>query len=105
MSDTALVNVTVTRVKRLRDAGRSYKVLLDGEPVAKVAGGKSVTIAVAPGPHRIQCSLDGRTSVALGFEAEAADVAFECEAGAGKLSARSDSRYNADAYIQLRPRG
>ena len=97
------MQVTVSRVKRLRDAGRSYKVLLDGEKVGKVAGGKSMAFEATPGEHRLQCSVDGRTSPELSFVAGGADLAFECEAGEGRLSARSDARRNAGAYIQLRP--
>ncbi len=99
-----MTQVTVTRVKRLRDAGRSYKVLLDGQKVAKVAGGRSTVFDVTAGEHRIQCSLDGRTSPELLFHADAEDLAFECEAGEGRFSARTDSRYNVAAYIQLQQR-
>lgn len=98
-----MAQVTVSRVKRLRDAGRSYKVVVDGDTVAKVAGGKAATFDVAPGPHRIHCSIDGRSSPEIEFDVGAAARAFECEAGDGRLSARTDSRAHPQAYIQLRP--
>ncbi|MBA2497921.1 MAG: hypothetical protein H0V33_12655 [Acidimicrobiia bacterium] len=97
-----MAQVTVSRVKRLRDVGRSYKVVLDGATVAKVAGGKAASFEVAPGAHRIHCSIDGRNSPELEFHAGAAALAFECEAGEGRLSARADSRARPQAYIQLR---
>lgn len=96
------MQVTVHRVKRLRDAGRSYKVVLDGQSVGKVARGKSIAFEVAPGEHRLQCSIDGATSPEVTFTAGAADLAFECEAGEGRLSARGDARHNRGAYLQLR---
>jgi len=96
------MQVRVNRVKRLRDAGRSYKVLLDRETVAKVAGGKSTTFDAVPGEHRLQCSIDRATSAEVVFVAADAGLVFECEAGEGRLSARGDARHNRGAYLQLR---
>lgn len=94
--------VTISRVKRLRDAGRSYKVLLDGEAVGKVAGGKSLSFEATPGEHVLQCSIDGATSPEIRFTGGEGGAAFECEAGEGRFSARGDARHNSGAYLQLR---
>jgi hypothetical protein len=96
------MQVTLSRVKRVRDAGCAYKVLLDGEKVGKIRAGKVLAFDVAPGPHQLQCSVDRATSPEVPFVAGDADLVFECEAGEGRLSAKFDARYNRGTYLQLR---
>ena len=50
--------LVVKREVGRRDGLRDYKIHVDGELLARVAEGRTVSVSLAPGPHVIQLSLD-----------------------------------------------
>jgi hypothetical protein len=65
-----------------RDQFRAYRIVIDGQSVARVGRGQSREIEVAPGPHSVQIAIDWCTSQKALVELGAGDrVAFACEPG------------------------
>ena len=58
--------ITIDRAARgWLNSARTYRVLIDGNGVARVKYGQSVTVAVAPGRHDLQLVVDWARSPKL----------------------------------------
>jgi hypothetical protein len=47
------------------DRFRSYRILLDGQPVGKIANGEDVSFSLDPGRHPLQLTIDWTGSQVL----------------------------------------
>jgi hypothetical protein len=70
--------VTVT-LSRLLDGGGTYRVMLDGRRIARIAAAETLLISVAPGTHTLCVRVDWMSSALLTFTASAEhNVTFIC---------------------------
>ncbi len=72
--------ITVERAARgWWNAARSYRVLIDGNTVARVNHGQSVTVLAAPGHHELQLAVDWSRSPKLPLDlADAHELRIRC---------------------------
>jgi hypothetical protein len=80
MSATLLLSRHMPMAVALVDRGRSWQILLDGDPAGQIAPDGTVEIPVAPGPHTLQLtSTDTRRSPERTFTADEESVTeFAC---------------------------
>jgi hypothetical protein len=98
---TATVVISRKRGGR-RDRGRSYVVMVDGVPVAKIKHGQRVELPVPGGPHELLLKISWCTSRSIRFDAQPADVVeFFCEPGGPASTALPDVLGDPDRYIRL----
>jgi hypothetical protein len=72
--------------QRYPDALRSYAVVLDGNPVGKVARGESITVDTEPGTHSLRMKIDWARSRDLELVlTDGQTIAVECWPSAGLL--------------------
>lgn len=72
-----------TMIRLKRDSGyvdrmRAYKVMLDGEQVAKIKNGEQIEIDVAPGNHELYLKIDWCQSNRIEFDLNKNAMEFEC---------------------------
>jgi hypothetical protein len=68
---TVIATLTVTRTAgSLTDRLRSHEILVDDVPRGRVAAGKTLALAVAPGRHRVRAGHGDEIEVHLGPGAE-----------------------------------
>jgi hypothetical protein len=85
-----------------RDRGRSYLVLVDGEPVTKIRHGQRIELPVPGGQHELFLKISWCTSRTISFEAQPASVVeFFCEPGGPASTALPDVLGDPDRYIRL----
>jgi hypothetical protein len=72
--------ITIERTSRgWLGSARAYRVLLDGNRVARVRYGESVTVAAAPGRHDLQLALDWARSPKLELDVvEGKELRIRC---------------------------
>ena len=100
-----MATIEVSRKKLphpVRDGVRSYKVVLDGEEVAKLKMGDTTEISSHPGHHTLWMRLDFKKSNTIQFELRPdTTTRFECEPGGRYLMALVDL-FRSGRYIALR---
>lgn len=81
MNDATLSTVTVSRRPGgYRDRARAYKVMLDGQQVAKIKAGQRHSQPIPPGAHRVKMKIDWTGSQVEEFTVEpGATAEFHCE--------------------------
>jgi hypothetical protein len=85
-----------------RDRGRSYVVMVDGEPVAKIKHGQRLELPVRRGHHELLLKVDWCQSQPLAFDAEPGQPAeFFCEPGGSAARALPDTLMGSHDYISL----
>jgi hypothetical protein len=68
---TVIATLTVTRTPgSLTDRLRRHEILVDDVPRGRVAAGKSLSLALAPGRHRVRAGNGDEIEVHLGPGAE-----------------------------------
>lgn len=83
-----------------RDRLRSYRVILDGDQVAKVRPGQAIELPVSPGRHELLLEIDWCASPTVELDAEPGEVIrFSCEP-ADRVSPEI-VLYAPAAYIKL----
>jgi hypothetical protein len=71
--------ITIRRGKTYADRLRVYKVSVDGNAVASVRVGESVTVPISPGRHSLGMLIDWCGSETIEFEAAPQQhMVFEC---------------------------
>jgi hypothetical protein len=71
--------ITIRRASDFADLMREYKVRMDGDVVASVRSGQSVTVPVVPGAHSISLQIDWCGSEEIAIEAQPGEqLTFEC---------------------------
>jgi hypothetical protein len=72
--------ITIDRAARgWLNSARAYRVLLDGNGVARVKYGQSVTVTAAPGRHDLQLAVDWARSPTLGLDlADGQELRIRC---------------------------
>lgn len=92
----------ITRLSAARDSLRDYAVVVDGEKVASLTAGKTVTVPATPGNHIIQLKVDWLRSaplrVTLGVDER---VQVTCRAGGPLLASPYDALFRRNNYISL----
>jgi len=63
-----MAQVTVNRASEFAYSARSYKLLLDGQEVAKVTNGKSASFSVSPGSHKLEVKCDFYSGEPVDFQ-------------------------------------
>ena len=86
-----------------RDGLRAYRVVVDGRPVARLRQGRTCTVAVDPGRHRLYVRLDWwlrcpEVEVDL---ASGASIGFLCQPRGGVLDSIDLTDSNPRAYLEL----
>ena len=85
-----------------RDRGRSYVILVDGEPAAKIKHGERVELPVPGGPHELFMKVSWCKSRSIAFDAQPAEVIeFFCEPGGPASEGLRDVLGNPGSYISL----
>ena len=81
--------ITITReAGGYRDRVRAYKVMLDGEHVASIKAGETVTHTAPAGRHEIRMKIDWAGSPTIPFQlTEGGTASFHCEPGGSALTA------------------
>ena len=78
-SMSEMAYVTMRRGKGWVDLLRSYEIVIDGEVVATVRAGQTVTVPVVTGSHTLRVRIDWCGSEEIGFEVRAGEhIKFEC---------------------------
>lgn len=79
--------IIVTRDKRgLRDRARSYYIVVDGEPVAKIKRGQRVEIPVSSGQHEVFARINWGSSVTVDLDVHSGEKAeLFCTTGHSQL--------------------
>lgn len=96
------MKVTVHRKQRLRDWGPRYASLLDGEKVAKVFSGRSVTFEADPGRHTLQCKLEITSkSPEVEFVVGDQPLEFDCEPRLGTIASPIENLSDGEQHILL----
>jgi hypothetical protein len=68
---TVIATLTVVRATgSLTDRLRPYEIVVDDKPRGRVAAGKSLALALAPGRHRVRANQGAELEVHLGPGAE-----------------------------------
>jgi hypothetical protein len=72
--------ITIDRAARgWHNSARAYRVLIDGNGVARVKYGQSVTVAAAPGRHNVQLAVDWERSPKLELDlADGQELRVRC---------------------------
>ncbi|XLZ68957.1 hypothetical protein ABT364_20745 [Massilia sp. SR12] len=102
MTETELI---IRRSKALwQDRARKYQVLLDGKFVAEIGHGQEERIAIQPGRHKVQMTIDWCTSPALEFDRAAGQTTtFTCGPNANPFTALLYITAWKGRYLWLRP--
>lgn len=88
----------------MRDRFRAYRIVIDGQPVAKIKRGQSHEVDVAPGPHSVQLTIDWCTSREAYVDLRAGDrVAFVCKPSGSPATAIPSITIGRNFYIALEP--
>ncbi|MGD1083570.1 MAG: DnaJ domain-containing protein [Verrucomicrobiota bacterium] len=99
-------HIIIRRGTSYADRLRAYKVVVDDVVVATLRAGKSVTLPVTPGSHRLQLRIDWCGSEELLFDAQdGAAIEFECGsglAGQRRISALAAIFRRTQDYLWLR---
>ena len=84
------------------DRARAYKVLVDGNEVARVKAGETQAVDVPPGPHQVQMAIDWARSPAFDVQlAEGETARFFCHPNANAFTALFYSLFARKRYIAL----
>ena len=71
--------IRVTRTTSYPDRSRAYRIVVDGQEMARLNAGQSVEIPVSSGTHSVVAKIDWCGSPTLNFSIRAGEtVAFEC---------------------------
>jgi hypothetical protein len=103
MTEAGAAAIIVTRARGgWRDIARSYAVMIDGEPVAKVRRGQRLELPITPGRHDVFMKIDWCRSPSVDVDARPGEVIrLSCapggSAGAGLEAVLADTQ----AYIRL----
>ena len=90
------------RRTRWRDVARSYKVLIDDEPVGKVRRGRAADFPVQPGRHRLRLKIDWKGSDELSVQVGPGEVAlFVCQPNGTAVTAGPDLLRKDKPWIAL----
>jgi len=74
-----MTTIELERGKGYGDAGRAYRVELDGKPIGRIQAGESLTFEVLPGRHRLRLRIDWCGSNPLEFVVEDGQhLSFAC---------------------------
>ena len=75
-----MTTIAIHRRKALwQDCARNYRVLIDGNEVAKISNGADISIPVSPGKHVIQLKIDWGRSKKIEVNIELGNVQrLEC---------------------------
>ncbi len=74
--------VTITRGATYQDRLRAYRILVDGQEVAKISAKQSVKFSVPEGPHTIVAKIDWCSCEPVTFTASGGGaLIFECGSG------------------------
>lgn len=93
--------LTVTRkAGGWRDRARAYTLEVDGVAVGKVGNGKTVSVALSPGSHRVQLRIDWCASPVVIVDG-GRDEKLVCEPGGNSLMALIDVLFRPGDYINL----
>ena len=85
-----------------RDRARSYVVLIDDQPAAKIKHGQRVEVPVTPGRHELHLKISWCSSRSFTFHAGPGEVAeFYCEPGGPASAALGQVLADTDRYIRL----
>lgn len=85
-----------------RDRGRSYVIMVDGDPVGKIRHGHRVELPVPPGQHELFLKISWCASPSITFDAQPGGVIeFFCEPGGPASGALQDVLGNTGQYITL----
>jgi len=72
--------IALSRKPSFADAGRSYKIVMDGHVIGKIKRGETLTLPTPSlGPHKICVTIDWCSSNELNFIFEGVPIAFSCE--------------------------
>ncbi|MFI6582745.1 hypothetical protein [Embleya sp. NPDC050493] len=95
--------IVVRRVREgMRDILRAHRVLVDGQVVGKVKRGQVLTVAVAPGPHRVRLAIDWCSSPELEVTVpDGGTAAFVCAPGGSPLDRGAAGPQRRGRYIVL----
>jgi hypothetical protein len=104
MDETAVIHVE--RNKKMGDAMRAYKVVVDGETAGKVRRGKTVSVDVAPGSHEVWMKIDWTKSRPIEVELQAGEEAtLLCAPNRSALEGSGRALWKTtvgkDSYINL----
>jgi hypothetical protein len=78
-----------------RDLGRSYEVVVDGTPLAKIRHGQRIELPISPGRHRVLMYINWGTSDPVDLEVQPGEaVQLFCKTGHSRMG---------DGYIDLGP--
>ncbi len=104
MTPGASAMIVVSRKGRAyRDSLRSYRVMLDGEQVARVRQGGTVEMPVPPGPHEVHMKMGLARSPSVEFDASAGEVIkLFAEPGGSAAQGLSDALSGPGGWISLR---
>lgn len=74
------VRVSIHRPREFASMARSYRVLVDGEEVGRLANGRTLRFEVRPGAHRLQVAIDWCSSPGVQVVARPAhpELSFTC---------------------------
>jgi len=72
------VQIRIHRSREYFAKLRGYRVRIDGEDVANVRDGQTLTLDVAPGPHELELRVDWCRSNTIEFYASEGALDFEC---------------------------
>lgn len=98
--------IQVSRASAWRDGGRSYRVMLDGEPVADLGDGEDVKVPTSAGLHELQLRIGLAGSPRLSVEVPADRfVPFTCRPPTGWIAVWKSFQalWKKDRYIVLEP--
>jgi hypothetical protein len=85
-----------------RDIARSYRVMLDGDQVAKVRRGQTVELPVTPGRHEVFLQIDWCSSPVVEVDAHPREIIkMICEPGGNAFAGLQDVTARTDTYISL----
>ena len=108
--NAAVENGQITIIDRAArgwlNLARSYRVLIDGEAVARVKYGNTVSVAAAAGHHELQLAVDWTRSPKLQLElAEGQELRFRCGPYGDALSSvfRSIFTPRRSIVVELEP--
>jgi hypothetical protein len=85
-----------------RDRARSYLVMVDGRPAAKIRHGQRVELPVPAGQHELFLKIAWCRSRSFTFDARPEQaVEFRCEPGGPPSAGLRQVLADTDAYIRL----
>ena len=91
--------------RRMRDAGRSYRIELDGEPRGHVGPGETQVWQVSPGKYRVQAKIDWTGSAPLEVDLVEGTTVWLIAAVPAALMLRTDDGRQCPRRDRSRPCG